>query len=158
ARGREHERAQTTRPAQEAGEDGKHERGGLPGSGLRRADQILALQDDRDGFLLDRRRLDVSSRAHAFHDARRATERSERHPWTIREVEGRGWPIMRALDHSFGRSCLELWRLDPSITHLNHGTVGAPPVRVLEAQQAIRDEIERQPAGYLLRELSEIVV
>jgi len=59
---------------------------------------------------------------------------------------------------SFGRSCIQLWRLDPSITHLNHGTVGAPPIRVLEAQQAIRDEIERQPAGYLLRELSEVVV
>ncbi len=46
------------------------------------------------------------------------------------------------------------WLLDPAITYLNHGTVGAPPRRVLEAQQAIRDEIERQPSQYLLRELS----
>jgi isopenicillin-N epimerase len=48
--------------------------------------------------------------------------------------------------------------LDPAITYLNHGTVGAPPRRVLAVQQAIRDEIELQPARYLLRELSEIRV
>jgi isopenicillin-N epimerase len=58
----------------------------------------------------------------------------------------------------FGRSMLEHFALDPDITYLNHGTVGAPPRRVLAAQQAIRDEIERQPARYLLRELSEICV
>ena len=49
---------------------------------------------------------------------------------------------------------LEHWALDPAIVYLNHGTVGAPPRRVLAAQQAIRDEIERQPAQFLLRELS----
>jgi isopenicillin-N epimerase len=48
---------------------------------------------------------------------------------------------------------LEHWALDPAITYLNHGTVGAPPRRVLAAQQAIRDEIERQPSRFLLREL-----
>ncbi len=50
------------------------------------------------------------------------------------------------------------WGLASEITYLNHGTVGATPIRVLKAQQAIRDEIERQPARYLLRELSEISV
>ncbi len=54
----------------------------------------------------------------------------------------------------FGRSWLPEWLLDPAITYLNHGTVGAPPRRVLTAQQAIRDEIERQPSAFLLRELS----
>ena len=58
----------------------------------------------------------------------------------------------------FGRSMLEHFALDPAITYLNHGTVGAPPRRVLAAQQAIRDEIELQPSRYLLRELSEIRV
>jgi isopenicillin-N epimerase len=48
---------------------------------------------------------------------------------------------------------LKDWMLDPEITYLNHGTVGAPPRRVLAAQQAIRDEIERQPSRYLLREV-----
>jgi isopenicillin-N epimerase len=50
------------------------------------------------------------------------------------------------------------WQFDPAITYLNHGTVGATPRRVLAAQQAIRDEIERNPARYLLRELSAITV
>ncbi len=58
----------------------------------------------------------------------------------------------------FGRSMLQHFALDPAITYLNHGTVGAPPRRVLAAQQAIRDEIELQPSRYLLRELSEIRV
>ncbi len=58
----------------------------------------------------------------------------------------------------FGRSMIPHFALDPAITYLNHGTVGAPPRRVLAVQQAIRDEIELQPARYLLRELSEIRV
>lgn len=48
----------------------------------------------------------------------------------------------------------EHWLLDPAYTYLNHGTVGAPPRRVLEKQQALRDEIERQPARFMLRELT----
>src|SRR5262249_12433196 len=51
---------------------------------------------------------------------------------------------------------IEQWCLDPQVCYLNHGTVGAPPHRVLAAQQAIRDEIERQPARFLLRELANI--
>lgn len=58
----------------------------------------------------------------------------------------------------FGRHMLDHWSLDPGITYLNHGTVGAPPRRALAAQQKIRDEIERQPSRFLLRELSSIVV
>src|SRR5436190_7013553 len=57
---------------------------------------------------------------------------------------------------SFGRPRRAEWALDPGITYLNHGTVGAPPRRVLAAQQAIRDEIERQPARFLLRELADV--
>ena len=59
---------------------------------------------------------------------------------------------------SFGHPMLNHWCLDPDVTYLNHGTVGVPPRRVLEAQQAIRDEIERQPSRFLLRELSAITV
>lgn len=50
------------------------------------------------------------------------------------------------------------WPLDPAITYLNHGTVGVTPRRVLAAQQAIRDEIERQPSRFLLRELTKVAV
>ena len=38
------------------------------------------------------------------------------------------------------------WCLDPDITYLNHGTVGAVPRRVLAVQQAWRDRMERQPS------------
>jgi isopenicillin-N epimerase len=54
---------------------------------------------------------------------------------------------------SFGRGMLEHWMLDPDGVYLNHGTVGAPPRRVLEAQQRLRDEIERHPSRFMLREL-----
>jgi isopenicillin-N epimerase len=46
------------------------------------------------------------------------------------------------------------WLLDPDYTYLNHGTVGAPPLRVLRKQQQLRDEIERRPARFMLRELA----
>jgi isopenicillin-N epimerase len=54
---------------------------------------------------------------------------------------------------TFGRAMLEHWLLDPAHTYLNHGTVGAPPRRVLQTQQALRDEIERHPSRFMLREL-----
>ena len=47
------------------------------------------------------------------------------------------------------------WLLDPDVTYLNHGTVGATPRRVLAHQRAITDEIERQPARFMLRELAD---
>jgi isopenicillin-N epimerase len=55
----------------------------------------------------------------------------------------------------FGHPMLAHWTLDPGVTYLNHGTVGATPRRVLAAQQAIRDRIERQPAHVLLRETAD---
>jgi isopenicillin-N epimerase len=55
---------------------------------------------------------------------------------------------------AFGREMVTHWMLDPSVTYLNHGTVGAVPRRVLDAQQAIRDDIERRPAQFLLREVA----
>jgi isopenicillin-N epimerase len=57
----------------------------------------------------------------------------------------------------FGRHLLDRWMLDPAITYLNHGTVGAVPRQVLAAQQAIREEMERQPSRFLLREVFPLV-
>lgn len=57
---------------------------------------------------------------------------------------------------TFGRSMLARWPLDPEITYLNHGTVGVTPRRVMAAQQTIREEIERQPSRFILRELTAI--
>jgi isopenicillin-N epimerase len=60
--------------------------------------------------------------------------------------------------HQFGTAMRAEWPLDPQITYLNHGTVGVTPRRVLATQQQIRDEIERQPSQFLLRELTSISV
>ncbi len=54
---------------------------------------------------------------------------------------------------TFGRTLLAEWPLDPDVTYLNHGTVGVVPRRVLAAQTALRDEMERQPSVSLLRDL-----
>jgi len=57
----------------------------------------------------------------------------------------------------FGTAMRAEWAFDPGVTYINHGTVGAPPHRVLVAQQAIRDEIERHPSRFLLRDASGLV-
>ena len=58
---------------------------------------------------------------------------------------------------AFGRWMREHWAFDPGVTYLNHGTLGAPPRRVLAAQQAIRDAIERQPSRVLIREIVSLI-
>src|SRR5262249_46280024 len=55
---------------------------------------------------------------------------------------------------TFGRAMRDHWMLDPEWAYLNHGTVGAPPRRVLARQQALRDEMEQQPSRFMLRELN----
>ena len=58
---------------------------------------------------------------------------------------------------SFGRHLLDQWLLDPQVAYLNHGTVGATPRRVLEAQRDWQARIERQPAAVLAREISPLM-
>lgn len=60
---------------------------------------------------------------------------------------------MNSGNGQFGHRMREHWALDPEVTYLNHGTVGATPRRVLAAQQALRDEMERQPSRFLLRDI-----
>jgi isopenicillin-N epimerase len=57
----------------------------------------------------------------------------------------------------FGHPLRSEWLLDPEIVYLNHGTVGATPRVVLEVQEEIRREIERQPADFMLRKLVPLV-
>ncbi len=50
----------------------------------------------------------------------------------------------------------QLWALDPSITFLNHGSFGATPRSILEAQQRFRQQLEREPVRFFVRELPEM--
>lgn len=49
------------------------------------------------------------------------------------------------------------WTLDPSVVFLNHGSFGACPWAVLEAQSRLRAQMERQPVRFLQRELEPLL-
>ena len=50
-----------------------------------------------------------------------------------------------------------LWDLDPAITFLNHGSFGACPLRVREAQDRLRAQMEREPVRFFVRELEPLL-
>ncbi len=49
------------------------------------------------------------------------------------------------------------WTLDPSVDFLNHGSFGACPAQVLQAQQELRARMERQPVAFFMRELPALL-
>jgi isopenicillin-N epimerase len=50
-----------------------------------------------------------------------------------------------------------LWTLDPSVTFLNHGSFGACPKPVLEAQNEWRARLEREPVAFFVRDLEQLL-
>ncbi|WP_377476706.1 MAG: aminotransferase class V-fold PLP-dependent enzyme [Microcoleus anatoxicus] len=52
---------------------------------------------------------------------------------------------------------LEHWLLDRDITFLNHGSFGACPIPVLEAQTSFREQLEREPLRFLMREFEPLL-
>ncbi len=51
----------------------------------------------------------------------------------------------------------DAWALDPTVVFLNHGSFGACPRVVLDAQAALRAELERGPVHFLVRRLPALV-
>lgn len=55
------------------------------------------------------------------------------------------------------KSWAKFWSLDPEVTFLNHGSFGACPLPVLEAQQRLRQQMEAQPLRFFVREFEELL-
>ncbi len=49
----------------------------------------------------------------------------------------------------YGTALRPLWRLDPAVRFLNHGSYGATPRELLQAQQIWRDRMEDQPVRFM---------
>jgi isopenicillin-N epimerase len=56
------------------------------------------------------------------------------------------------MDRSPTNHWRQFWFLDSSVTFLNHGSFGACPIPVLEAQQQFRQQLERQPVRFFVRD------
>lgn len=56
-----------------------------------------------------------------------------------------------------GASLRRLWTLDPAITFLNHGSFGACPTEVQQAQSDVRARLEREPVRFFVREYEPLL-
>lgn len=65
--------------------------------------------------------------------------------------------VVNAVPEPIGADLLSHWRLDPSVTYLDHGHFGATPRVVLEAQCAWRDRLETSPVEWIERRRDELL-
>ncbi len=64
---------------------------------------------------------------------------------------------MSRYDRRMPSELARYWALDPAVTFLNHGSFGACPGPVLDAQQRLRGRLERQPVRFFGRELEGLL-
>lgn len=57
----------------------------------------------------------------------------------------------------FGREARALWHLEDGVRFLNHGSFGACPKPVLEAQDRFRVQMEREPVRFMVDELPALL-
>ena len=55
------------------------------------------------------------------------------------------------------QSLAEYWLLEKDITFLNHGAFGACPIPVLAAQTQFREQLEREPLRFVMREFEPLL-
>ncbi|HEX3347637.1 MAG TPA: aminotransferase class V-fold PLP-dependent enzyme [Acetobacteraceae bacterium] len=60
---------------------------------------------------------------------------------------------MNAPSHELGHAVRHLWNLDPDWVTVNHGSFGATPIAVLDAQDEWRRRMEAQPTRFMSRDL-----
>lgn len=72
-------------------------------------------------------------------------------------MPGQAPSLSPAPPEPLGRGMLSHWVLDPAVTFLNHGSFGAAPRVVLDAQTALRQAFERHPIEMLERRRPELL-
>src|SRR5579871_738704 len=64
---------------------------------------------------------------------------------------------MRMQREKYDAAAGDVWRLDPEVTFLNHGSFGACPMSVLRRQAELRAQMEREPVQFFVRAMQGLL-